>query len=195
MALAFALASAGCKRGALMEWLRQKEAAPSIASPKTATLDAILHGTDCPDGLARCLGGTVEVSRVARIPNPCPQAAEHPAECACPWDAIGTCPRGCASEGTEVVSAPEEANGRLCAPDPMNPSFRPAPAAMAPPATCDDIPPDTVRCVASLVIVCRGADTLRPSVVAACVRGCVHEGESLGEGEAVSLAPQILCAP
>jgi hypothetical protein len=53
------------------------------------------------------------------------------------------------------------------------------------------------RCVASLVVVCTGSDAgaLEATVAAACLRGCAHEGEALGEEETQpASAPRILCA-
>ena len=92
----------------------------------------MMSGVDCPDGLARCVGGAVEVSHVARIPRPCPPSS-RPEDCQCPWEAVETCPRGCTEDGTEVVTPPDRAAARLCAPDPANPSARLALGTLPPP--------------------------------------------------------------
>jgi hypothetical protein len=202
----------GCKRGALMDWLRERNALPGgpAVRDRTATLEGVLHGTDCPDGLARCVAGAVEVSHVARVPNPCPQATIHPEECQCPWEAIETCPKGCSAEGTVVVTPPSQAAPRLCAPDPSNPPARPAPAAIPPAGACTDTPPGTYRCVGSLVVSCADATAATPTtpadprappiprVIAACIRGCADEsqgGDFLDEEEAdPEAAARILCA-
>ena len=184
----------GCQRGCLSTWIRDRGAASKIATPLT-----MMRGIDCPDGLARCVGGAVEVSHVARIPRPCPPS-NKPEECQCPWEAVGECPRGCAEEGTIVVVPPDRASSRLCAPDPANPSARPVVGIPAPPGACDTL---GYRCMGSLVIACSpapgdagavAAPVARP--FAACVRGCAQEGEALGEEEAdPEGAARILCAP
>jgi hypothetical protein len=184
-----ALPLAGCKRGWLADWLKGHNATsepPPAAAP-------FVNAVDCPDGLARCIGGVVEVSRVARVPQPCPPGAEKKT-CTCPWDAVDKCDRGCAAEGAEVVAPPDRAAARVCASDPLNPVARPAPLAVAPSGACDD---DGYRCVQSLVVACDEAEDAgwRARVVAACARGCVHEGESLREEEAdFEGATRILCA-
>jgi hypothetical protein len=190
----------GCQRGCLQTWIRDRGAASKVATPLT-----MMKGIDCPDGLARCVGGAVEISHVARIPRPCPPSAK-PEECQCPWEAADECPRGCAEEGTVVVTPPERAAARLCAPDPANPPARPVAGAVAPPGACEV---EGYRCLGSLVIACApgspdrsaaesgalGTGPLLARPFAACVRGCVQEGEALGEEEAdPEGAARILCA-
>jgi hypothetical protein len=154
----------------------------------------MMGGIDCPDGLARCVGGAVEVSHVARIPRPCP-ATSRPEDCQCPWEAVETCPLGCTQEGTEVVVPPDRAAARLCASDPSNPPARPVVGVLPPPGACGA---EGYRCLGSVVIACSpGSDDggLMARVFAACVRGCFQEGESLGEEEAdPEGAARILCA-
>jgi hypothetical protein len=185
-----ALALTGCKRGSLADWLKGHGASngpPPLAAPFVAAVD-------CPDGLARCIGGVVEVSRVARVPQPCPPGAEKKT-CTCPWDAVDKCDRGCAAEGTEVVVSPERAAARVCANDPANPIARPAPFAVPPAGVCGDA--EGFRCVGSLVLACEPGDGAASEgrVVAACTRGCFREGELLREEEAdVEGATRILCA-
>jgi hypothetical protein len=181
------LALSGCQRGCLATWLRDRGSASKTATPLT-----MMNGIDCPDGLGRCVGGAVEVSRVARVPRPCPPSA-RPEDCECPWEAVENCPRGCTEEGTEIVVASDRAAARLCAPDPLNPPARPVVGILPPPGTCDA---DGYRCLGSLVIACSTGDGGRIGrVFAACVRGCFQEGESLGEEEAdPEGAARILCA-
>jgi hypothetical protein len=152
----------------------------------------MLNGVDCPDGLARCIGGAVEVSHVGRIPRPCPSTV-RPEECQCPWEAVETCPRGCTEDGTEVVVPSERAAARLCAPDPINPPVRPAVGALVPPGACEA---EGFRCIGSLVVVCVATDAgLVAQPLAACVRGCFREGEAMGDEEAdPEGAARILCA-
>ncbi len=110
--LCLLLASA-CDRGCGSRWIaKRKESVESVPSVFTPALD-------CPDGLARCVGGVLEVAELARIPLPCKPSEGH-GQCACPWLAVGECPHGCLSEGVAVVSAPEQAATQLCF-DPTNP--------------------------------------------------------------------------
>jgi hypothetical protein len=180
----------GCQRGCLADWL--KKGTQSAPPPEALPIRAI----DCPDGLARCVGGTIEVSRVARIVQPCSGGPESK-QCACPWDAVDTCPRGCASEGTEIIASADRASARLCAPDPLNPVAVPATGLAAPADACEGGDDDTYRCVRALVVACPetsvGAAT--PTVIATCLRGCVAEGESVGQDETnPEAATRILCA-
>jgi hypothetical protein len=102
-----------CDRGCASRWIAKRK--ESVASGPSVFAPAL----DCPDGLARCVGGVLEVSELARIPMPC-SASEGHGQCACPWRAVGECSHGCLAEGVEVVSAPERAATRLCL-DPTNP--------------------------------------------------------------------------
>ncbi len=184
--------SCGCQKGWLSDWIRSRGATGKMATPLTMT-----SGVDCPDGLARCVAGSVEISHVARIPRPCP-ASSPPGECQCPWEAVETCSRGCAEDGTEVLAPADRAGARLCAPDPANPPARLAVGAVAPPGACEGAREGGYRCIGSLVVICRSvADEERAgvaTVLAACVRGCFHEGEGLGEEEAdPEAASRILC--
>ncbi|MGO9713492.1 MAG: hypothetical protein ACLQBL_31850 [Polyangiaceae bacterium] len=193
LALATLVLLSGCQRGCLSDWFRDRGSASKAATPLT-----MMSGVDCPDGLARCVAGAVEVSHVARVPRPCPPSS-RPEDCQCPWEAVETCPRGCTEEGTEVVVPPERAAARLCAPDPINPPARPVVGVLAPPGACGA---EGYRCLGSLVIACSpGVDRsaadggLTPRVFAACARGCFEEGEALGAEEAdPEGAARILCA-
>jgi hypothetical protein len=182
------LALTGCQKGWLTTYLHERGASAKSATPLT-----MINGTDCPDGLARCIGGAVEVSHVARIPRPCSSPA-HPEDCQCPWEAVENCPLGCVESGTEVVVPPDRAAARLCAPDPANPPARAVVGGVAPPGACEGA---GFRCIGSVVVACTaGPDGgVTASVLAACVRGCFQEGEVLGEEEAdPEAATRILCA-
>jgi hypothetical protein len=198
--------ASGCKRGRIAEWLQGKRANP--VAPSTEEMP--LHAIDCPDGLARCVGGTIEVSKAARLVQPCAGGPESK-QCVCPWDAVDSCARGCASEGTEIVASRERASSRLCAPDPANPVARPAVGAAAPPSACAGSDPDApeFRCVQSLVVACgqpavvpgvtagpsQGQAPTPVPVIAACLRGCAEDGEILpAEGTGAENATRILCA-
>ena len=164
-----------------------------------------MNAVDCPDGLARCIGGVVEVSRVSHYELPC---TGSPETCLCPWDSLGDCPRGCAAEGVEAVIPRDRAFVQLCAPDPADPTeafARPAPGVAPPPGACET---DGVRCVGSLVVACResaapgaggaapgAADGVTARTIATCLHGCAHEGDGIDE-EAVAdeAAVRILCA-
>ena len=138
---------------------------------------------------------------LARRPHPesVPAGGRSPRGVPVPVGGARDLPARLRRRGAEIVTPPEQAAARLCAPDPANPPARPAPAALAPAGACDDVPPSTFltfQCVASLVIACRAADSSRATVLAACVRGCVHDGDTLAEGESDPVAAtRILCAP
>lgn len=73
-----------------------------------------LTGVDCPDGLARCREGEVQVSRLAKLAQPCrgPESA-----CSCPWDPVAFCARGCLVDGLEMVMDEGVASTQLCSPE------------------------------------------------------------------------------
>jgi hypothetical protein len=167
-----------------------------------------MNAVDCPDGLARCIGGVVEVSRVSHYELPC---TGSPETCLCPWDSLGDCPRGCAAEGVEAVIPRDRAFAQLCAPDPADPTeafARPSPGVAPPPGACET---GGVRCVGSLVVACHEsadpragaapgvadgvADGVTARTIATCLHGCAHEGDAIDE-EAVAdeAAVRILCA-
>lgn len=190
VALVAVFACAACSRGSLSDWVRTKK--ETVTELPRAFGPAI----DCPDGVARCIDGVVEASRLARIPVPCTKK-ETPGDCVCPWDVVADCPRGCASEGLSLVVPPERAAARLCAADPSKPVARPAPDAIAPPGACAG---EGYRCLTSLVISCSAGEARLEAgsarVLAACLRGCAHDGDSLDFAESdADGASRILCAP
>lgn len=156
-----------------------------------------LGGTDCSDGLARCVDGHVEVSIAAHLPHPCsPGEKTRPnagGPCVCPWRPApaSRCARGCAKEGIEVVADEAVAVAQLCGADPASPSVRPLLSTELTTVTiCSD---EAVTCEGGVVTVCpaRGQPARR---LAACVDGCasgvaVDPGEDLTSDGAIS----ILC--
>src|ERR1700722_1768743 len=155
----------GCERGCARSWFSSHGVGGEGRKPPGAVS---MNAVDCPDGLARCRAGTVEVSRLSMISQPC---RGTPEECACPWEAAGDCERDCVAEGLEVVVARDKAPRQLCAP--------PAGAAFVVPAPpnqeargCDE--GQVYRCAAALVTACRDN-----AVVARCLQGCAAEGASV----------------
>jgi hypothetical protein len=170
VALLFVLG--GCERGCLSRWIAERGAPPSPGGA-TASPDRGLElaGTDCSDGLLRCVGGRIEASRLAHLPHPCGadrSGEAHRAACACPWDPLGRCASGCAVDGLEVLGAPSDAGAaQLCRPD----------APVARPLLPDDPAPTevcagrSVACVDGIVRTCEAAGRVtRP--LAVCLHGC-----------------------
>jgi hypothetical protein len=172
----FLLASVGCERGCGWGWLRAHGVGGALPISGRGALP--IEGLDCPDGLARCVEGTVETSRLAVIPQPCrgPESV-----CACPWErAASSCERGCVADGIEVVIDRAQATTQLCAPR------RDANTAIAwravlanpktaPPApTCDE--GQLYRCTAGSVVDCAAH-----VVLASCTRGCFADGAAIDE--------------
>jgi hypothetical protein len=176
---------AGCERGCARSWLNEhgvggesRAARPSGGSPS-------LNGIDCADGLARCSGGVVEVSRRAVLPQPCHGTPE---QCACPWERVGECERACVADGVEAIVDRDRALPQLCAPEPDAGSVV-LPAAGDPPRGCDE--GQAYRCEGGAVTACR-----ENAVVARCASGCVVEGAGLDDDAPVSreAACAILCS-
>jgi hypothetical protein len=195
LAVLMAFALAGCARGCLSTWLEEHAFVP--ARPANANKPkgiAQLRSVDCADGLARCVGGVVEVSRLSSHPDPCSGPREA---CECPWDRLEACSQGCVAEDVEVVLPRERAQAQLCAPDPGAAYSLPVrgrsadtsdPSASADEETCGD---DRYACAASAILSCEPS----PHVVARCLKGCAVEGVSLEDDsvtEAVAVA--LLCA-
>lgn len=171
----------GCEREPGCEgrrWLEEtlRGAAPARGGPSppgSGGPDFGLGGTDCSDGLARCVAGAVEVARLAHLPEPCaPKGAspEGPNACVCPWDPLGACAVGCAFDGAVVVVDREAAREQLCRPTasepPVSRPVLPAEAALV--EVCVD---EGVRCRDGIVQRCARAG--EPStVLGVCARGC-----------------------
>jgi hypothetical protein len=160
----------GCQRGCGWGWLREQGVGggPLPADPGAVALS----GVDCPDGLARCIEGQVEVSRLAKLARPCrgPEGV-----CSCPWEPIGSCARGCVVDGLEVLMDRGLATTQLCLPelDAGRPAAVSQPARVAT-ATCDE--GELYRCTAGEVIDCDAR-----SVIASCSRGCSAEGAAVDD--------------
>ena len=180
--LAFLLLASGCERGCARTWLNEHgvrggQVKPPAASPLTAV--------DCPDGLARCSAGVVEVSRLTSIPQPCKGSSE---ECACPWDRLGECERGCVADELDVVVERGAALRQLCAPSPEAGAVARV-LASPPPSRCDE--EQLYRCAGSSIVSCA-----EHAVVGICTRGCTSEGASLEGDNPVTreAAFAILCS-
>jgi hypothetical protein len=144
-----------------------------------------MNAVDCPDGLARCSDGVVEVSRLAMIPQPCRGSAE---QCTCPWERLRECEQGCVVEGVEVVLERGKALAQLCAPPPDAGPMARALSTTAP-GGCED--EELYRCAGGAVVGC--ADH---TVVGMCLQGCAVEGASVGVDMPVTRegAFAILCS-
>jgi hypothetical protein len=104
-----------CERGCARDWLVRQgvvEGTPSTTAARSASASP-LGANDCPDGLARCRDGVVEVSELAVIPQPCNLP---PPRCSCPWRAAAACETFCVADGAEVVVEATLAARQLCAP-------------------------------------------------------------------------------
>jgi hypothetical protein len=172
--LGVALGTGGCQRGCLLTWLRQSGAVQDHEGIRGSG-SLRLQYVDCPDGLARCVDGVVESSRLFRHPDPCSASAE---ECSCPWVKGERCTSGCVSEGTEVVLPPDEADHQLCAPPGgradlyARPAFAPAPSDPG----CDG--DERYHCFGGVVVRCDEAAVRALSV---CLRGCAEERQTLDQ--------------
>lgn len=156
---------AGCERGCARSWLGEHGVGQGSSSSGPA---AMLNAVDCPDGLARCSEGAVEVSRLASIPQPCKGPSER---CACPWERVGECPHACAADGTEVVMDRRVALVQLCAP--LGDAGIVAMSGVGiSPHGCDE--GEAYRCSGGVVVACAANAS-----VASCARGCVAEGASI----------------
>lgn len=189
---ALALGASACERGCLSPRPGSPGAGgegPRGSSETDAAASLGLSGTDCSDGLARCVAGRVESSVAGHVPHPCTQAPrERSGTCECPWAAAGRCAAGCVKDGVEVVASPEVAAIQLC--NAVVPVLRPVTALDAVNvAICAE---EGVSCVDGLVRAC-AAPSLPVRLVAACVSGCapgvaVELGDLLtGDGVAAIL--------
>jgi hypothetical protein len=169
LALLFSLSA--CQRGCLSTWLTSRgfgsRPGGSLTDARAAGFD--LGGTDCSDGLARCVAGRVEISRAAHLPYPCVDPGtspeHHTAACECPWEEIAKCTSGCALEGFTAL-ATEDAADQLCRP--LLPVARPITPADPPGGVCAD---EGVACVDGFIRSCEGPS--RPvRLLAACLEGC-----------------------
>ena len=170
---------------------------PTPSSPRLG--DGVdLSGSDCSDGLLRCVDGVVEASRAAHLPAACgpssprarrrvgPRSPEGQ-HCDCPYEAVSTCEHGCAEENLEVVGEPTDAGvAQLCRP--VVPVARPVLTAVVSPeggaaTICSD---EGVACRDDVVVVCdrRGAPS---RLLGRCVHGCATV---VAVGDVDALHPQ-----
>jgi hypothetical protein len=188
LALLLGVLSSACERGCAWRALSRA----GIASDGTGSAQAWLGlgEVDCPDGLARCRGGVIEASRLARRPSPCRGNLEA---CACPWAVAGRCEGQCVADDLEVLLPGERASSQLCAPDPARVAFArpPAPVTALTPlgGACEA---EAFVCLGSAVVACRPA----PRIVATCASGCSSQeplggriAETLSDAQAVA----VLC--
>jgi hypothetical protein len=145
-----------------------------------------MNAVDCPDGLARCRAGTVEVSRLAAIPQPCKRP---PPQCDCPWELAGECERGCVAEGLELVVERSLAPIQLCAPAPDIAAAVRSTRATPPSGGCEE--GQLYRCSGADVVACH-----ENAVVGTCVRGCFAPDAAIQAGGPVSreAAFALLCS-
>jgi hypothetical protein len=134
-----------------------------------------MNALDCPDGLARCVDGVIEVSRLATIALPCNAPAD---KCQCPWDRIGNCDHGCVVDDLDLVMPRTRAFAQLCAPAAADVIARPPAQGIAlPSGVCGG---ELYRCVGGTIVVCNDGPG-DPIALATCVRGCAEEASALDE--------------
>lgn len=149
---------AGCERGCLAKRIAVDAGPPLLG-------DMI----DCPDGLARCRGGSLERSRLAQVSSRAPLG--------CPWEATATCP----SECVETAIVPEENAKQLCKTTDVIWIDKQGPAHVE---DCES--GSKWACAAAEVLDCQNKQT-----VAVCLRGCALS--ELDDDVTVSDAKTILC--
>jgi len=189
--LVLALALAGCEKGCLATWFRDHGvggSGPGGSGGEAPRFD--LGGTDCSDGLARCVGGRVEISRAAHLPHPC--TTREGKACTCPWEPGPTCATGCASEGTEIVASVELATLQLCRPDaPVVRPYLPGDPPVS--GVCDAA---GFTCIDGVLRACEAA-TKSIAAAGVCLHGCEPRvGLPSDHGDPTTLdgAAAILCA-
>jgi hypothetical protein len=140
-------------------------------------MSAMAVKQDCPTGMARCVGGAVEVT------------AGHPSctGCPCAWQRLEVCEQGCVLEGVELVREPSAARS-LCKADKH--------ASQPPMADAGSIecPNEGERflCRHGTIYACPKANPGVP--VAVCAFGCVQEDETLESVSVdISVATSIMC--
>lgn len=194
VALAFGVSA--CERGCLSTWLADRSASPGGGGERPrgsgdrdgAAGGFDLGGTDCSDGLARCVAGRIEVSVAGHVPHPC-TSREKSGACECAWKAAGTCEAGCLEDGLEAVATAEVAIAQLCTP--LAPALRPLlPSESAVVTICAD---ESVSCVDGVVRSCP-APGQPARALGACVAGCAA-GIGVEPGDLLTSdgAAAILC--
>jgi hypothetical protein len=173
----------GCERGC------ERRNAPSVGG-------ATLAGTDCSDGLVRCVEGQVETSRLAHLPHPCGSMKEGKrSECVCPWDIVARCEKGCVAEGLVAIGDPDAGSRQLCRVDEtalgtvLRPPL-PGDPGLVTPRICNDV---GVDCIDGSVRRCDGAGAPE-QILSVCLHGC-EPGIAIDHGERMigDGAAEILC--
>ena len=155
----------GCERGCGWAWLGEHGLGPNGGDP----VSIVPSGIDCPDGLARCVHGGVEASRLATVARTC-RGPETP--CSCPWEPLAFCARGCVVDGLELVMERSHAEAQLCLPEQEGDS----------PVAGNPLSAVTVSCEEDQLYRCSDGqitDCNAHAIVASCRRGCVAEGASI----------------
>jgi hypothetical protein len=176
-----------CERGCARDWLVRQGVGPGEGKGGPPWKPASpLNAVDCPDGLARCTAGVVEVSLLTSIPQPC----TPPSPCSCPWSVQAYCEGACVAEGAEVVIERPLAARQLCAPSqPGGAVIRVTPAGPPTHGVCED--GQLFRCSGADVVDCR-----ENAIIGTCIRGCFAPDAYL-EGDAPvsrEAAFAILCS-
>jgi hypothetical protein len=181
--LLLSLATAACERGCARHWLQEHGSGEPPSSGKGSLP---LNAIDCPDGLARCSGGVVQASRLARLPQPC---QGRPEQCTCPWDRVAECEAQCVVDDLELVVPRESAARQLCAPGPDAGVLTGRPLSGEAVPGCEE--GQLYRCVAGAVVACH-----ENAIAATCVHGCVEQGAFIDDDEPVQreAAFAILCS-
>lgn len=195
--LALALGVSACERGCLSRRMEESGSPGTggVAPRGSRTTDASssfdLAGTDCSDGLARCVDGRVETSVGKHIPYPCTSqpGRERGGACECPWESAGQCASGCVKDGLEVVATAEVAREQLCTAS--TPVLRPVTAVESVAARiCAE---ENVSCAENIVRTCsaRGQpERLVAGCAAGCATGIAVEPEDFATADGVAA---ILC--
>ena len=188
--LALPLLLGGCERGCLAGWLSDRGVATGPKPPGQGSAPQ-LAAIDCPDGLARCGNGIVQVSRAYQYADPC---TGSPEQCTCPWERLGDCAKGCVVDGLVIDEPRERAIPQLCAPTPAAANVTDARAEFSGPPPADAI---ASACDAAYVCEHRAVVACGPParVVGACTAGCAREGQSMDtDDESAPLTPTAALA-
>jgi hypothetical protein len=149
-----------------------------------------MQGIDCVGGLARCVGGRVEVSRAAIVAPHC--RPETP--CVCPWEQVGVCSAKCVNDGAELVLGLRLALTQLCEDAPVITFATPLDAGTASDSkACKASEVSERRCANGVVYACSEADAGEGRAVASCVHGCADESTVVDGDDALEAAVAILC--
>lgn len=195
--LAALVALAGCERGCLSRQLAEVGVGrdPGVGPPGPRLG---VGEVDCPDGLARCVGGVVETSVLGQRPVVCHGSPEA---CACPWTVASRCPGLCVADGVELAVPQESAAAQLCGRGADDPPYaRPADGqtASAPnEAEREACAGGGFRCVARRVVRCESSSAAGAAVVGlvgTCLGGCGPDTAIEAVGLTGPQALALLCS-